>query len=159
VRARSVPWAWTGLLVAIPVAGAVVLPLMWLTDQFRYGLDADMVHLWGTRSPLWFALAIPQAGLLATPFLILAYWLVRWRRLQRRWFVVIASAVPASLLLGLNLYYAIDEALRPTRGIMPFEANSFSYLPNYLGPASIAVALCLAALTYLAFAKPAKERT
>ena len=121
---RTISWTWLGLLVAMLVAGAVFLPLMWLTDQFRYGLAADMVHLWATRSPAWFARAVPEAGLLAAPFLILAYWLVRWLRLHRRWFIAIAAAVPAVMMLGLNLYFVIGEILQPTRGVVPFEANS-----------------------------------
>ena len=154
---HTVSWTWLGFLVAILVAGAVFLPLMWLTDQFRHGLDADMVHLWATRSPAWFARAVPEAGVLAAPFLILAYWLVRWRRLRRRWFIAIAAAVPATAMLGLSLCASVGEILQPTRGVIPFEANSLTYLPNYLFPTSIAVALSAAALTYLAFAKPAKK--
>ena len=49
---RPVPWSWSGLIVAGLVAGSLLVPLMWLTDQFRRGLDADMVHLWATRTPL-----------------------------------------------------------------------------------------------------------
>lgn len=159
MSSRAVPWSWLGLLVAIPVAGVTYLPLMWLTDQFRHGLDADMVHLWATRSPTWFAIAVATIGVFASPFLILAYWLVRWRKLDRRWFVAIASAVPASLSLGPVLFFAAQEIFRPTRGVIPFETTSFTYLPNYLAPASVAVALGLAAFSYLALAKPAREDT
>lgn len=125
---------------------------MWLTDQFRYGLDADMVHLWATRTPVWFVRGIFEIGVFGTPFLILAYWVVRLRGLGRGWFFAIASIVPAAPVLGLGLYFALEEILQPTRGVTPYEASSLTYLPNYLAPVSITAAMWAAAFIYLRIA-------
>ncbi|WP_312783847.1 hypothetical protein [Brevundimonas sp.] len=129
------------------------MPLMWVTDQFRYGLDADMVHLWAEMSVLSLLYGVLGIGLVVLPVLILAYWVVRLGKLRRRWFVILVAAILSLPVLAINLYFMIDELVQPTVGVVPFEASSLTYLPNYLEPASVAVAMALAASIYLAFAK------
>ncbi|MFT4913865.1 MAG: hypothetical protein ACI9YM_002475 [Brevundimonas sp.] len=150
---RPVPWSWLGLIVAGLVVGALLVPLMWLTDQFRQGLDADMVHLWATRTPLDLVGMGVVFGLLAIPFYALTYWVVRIAKLDRVWFIVFPAIGAAGPVLGVGLYYSLAELMPPTRGVVPFEASSLSYLPNYLVPAAIALAMSLGALGFLATAR------
>ena len=66
------------------------MPLMWATDQFRYGLDADMVHLWAEMSVLSLLYSVLGIGLVVLPVLVLAYWVVRLAKLRRCWFVTVS---------------------------------------------------------------------
>jgi hypothetical protein len=150
---RAVPWSWRGLGLGALVAGAVFVPLMWMTDQFRHGLDADMVHLWADMSVLSLLYGVFGIGLVVLPVLVLAYWVVRLLKLGRRWFVILVAAILSLPVLAINLYFMIDELVQPTVGVVPFETSSLTYLPNYLAPASVAVAMAIAASIYLAFAK------
>ena len=150
---RPVPWSWSGLIVAGLVAGSLLVPLMWLTDQFRRGLDADMVHLWATRTPLDLIGMGVMFSLAAVPFHVLAWWVVRAGRLGRAWFIALAAIGAAAPVLVPALLSAFAERVTPTRGVIPFEASSLSYLPNYLVPAAIAFAMSMGALGFLAIAR------
>tara|TARA_R110002051_G_scaffold128381_1_gene202087 strand:- start:370 stop:864 length:495 start_codon:yes stop_codon:yes gene_type:complete len=150
---RSVPWSWLGLIVAGLMAGAQLVPLMWLTDQFRQGLDADMVHLWATRTLLDLTAMGVMFSLTAVPFYVLAWWVVRAGRLGGAWFIALAAIGAATPVLVPALLSALAELVTPTRGVMPFEARSLSYLPNYLVPAAIAFAMSMGARGFLAIAR------
>jgi len=150
---RAVPWTWRGLCLGALAAGAAIVPLMWVTDQFRYGLDADMVHHWAEMSVFSLLSSVLKIGLFVLPFLVVAYWVVRLGNLRRRWFVILLTAVLSLPLLAFRLSSMIYELAQPTIGVVPFEGTGLAYLPNYLAPASVAIAMALAAFIYLAFAK------
>jgi len=112
-----------------------------------------MVHLWADMSVLSLLYGVFGLGLVVLPVLVLAYWVVRLGKLRRRWFVILVAAILSLPVLAINLYFMIDELVQPTVDVVPFEASSLTYLPNYLAPASVAAAMALAAFIYLAFAK------
>lgn len=125
---------------------------MWVTYPLRYGLDFDMVHLRVEMSVLSLLFGVFGIGLVVL-VLVLAYWVVRLGKLRRRWFVILVAAMLSLPVLAIQLYFMIGELVGPTVDVVPFEEASLTYLPNYLAPASLAVAMALAASVYLNFAK------
>ncbi|TCS15398.1 hypothetical protein EV278_105135 [Caulobacter sp. BK020] len=125
---------------------------MVVTAGFRRGLDADVVPLMmRTRAWEWLAIA-GLLGLLGVPFIILAWWLAG--RLGR-WgvFPLLAAGPPVLLMFANQAYWIIDEALEPPMNIKPFEANSWTYLPNWLELAGIALSFLFAAVAYTKLAQ------
>lgn len=153
------PWSWVGFPFGGLISGASVVPLMWLTGKFRRGLDADVQAMWMFMTPVSLAFLIMVMAVFALAGLVVAYGAARLLKLGSRGFVLLAAGVFSLPVLATNLYYAVDEIFRPTVGVVRFEASSLTYLPNYLLPASIAVAMGAGALVYLAVARAKQRRS
>lgn len=143
---HSLPWSWLAALVSWPVFGCVMLPSMYFVDMFRRGLDADMVFLWATRTPLDWLVGAAQLGLIGVVVVVASFWTARLFRLRTTGFVLLAS-LPATI--GV-----LWIALQPTTLV----ADHLFYPPTWLTPASLGWSLAAAAISYVFAARSLKCR-
>ncbi|MBL0947509.1 hypothetical protein [Brevundimonas sp.] len=119
---------------------------MYLVDQTRRGLDADMNHLWATRTPLELLVWATQIGGFGVVVIALSFWLSRLLRLNRFGFVLLTSVpIPIALLLA---------GLWPSTSI----AEPYAYPPTWLFPVALWITLAAAATSYLWVADAEKAK-
>ncbi|MFN3667912.1 MAG: hypothetical protein ACK4VY_01240 [Brevundimonas sp.] len=118
---------------------------MYFVDMARRGLDADMVFIWATRTPLDWLVGALQLGLIGFFFVVASFWMARLFRLRTTGFILLAS-LPATI--GV-----LWVALQPTTLV----ANHLFYPPTWLTPASLGWSLAAAAISYVLAARQLKS--
>jgi hypothetical protein len=152
------PWSWPALAVCVPVLGLLLIASLYLVAPFKQGLDADMIPAMMRMELADIALGALQVGACGLPFVLLGLWLANRSNRPRRWFLILTPLAPAMLLFMTQAWFIVSAALEPPSGIMPFPANSWFYLPNWLTIATFAIAFWATAQTYLLMARLAGER-
>jgi hypothetical protein len=147
VKADRPPWSWIALAASALLLGAGLIVTMIVAAGFRRGLDADMVAEM-TTAPAWgFLVSGLVLGLAGAPFIVLGWWLAG--RLGRAGaFPFLVAAPPVILMFANQTYWIVEEALEPPMNITPFEANSWTYPPNWIVLAGIAAFFSFAAVAY-----------
>jgi hypothetical protein len=147
VRAGRPPWSWIALAASAVLLGAGLIVTMIVAAGFRRGLDADMVPAMMT-APAWEFLASGLVlGLAGAPFIVLGWWLAG-RSGRPGVFPVLVAAPPVILMFANQAYWIIGAALEPPMNITPFEADSWTYPPNWIVLAGIAASFSFAAVAY-----------
>jgi hypothetical protein len=126
-----------------------------LVAPFRQGLDADGVLMMSQAGLGDLTLGIVGLGGIGLPFLIVGRWLANRCARPRRLFPILSAIAPTVLMFLMQAWYIVSAALEPPMNIMPFPATSWTYPPNWLELAAIALAYIAAALIYLHVARAA----
>jgi hypothetical protein len=153
VKAATVPWSWAALVVAGVLLGMLLGVAPILIMPFRQGLDADGFPRMMQARMADLVFAIGLLGLLGLPFLVLGRWLANRSARARRNFLFLTPVTPTALMFLRQAWYIVSAAMEPPMNIMPFPANSWTYLPNWLELAAIATAFLIAASGYLRVAQ------
>ncbi len=140
------PWSWRALLAPWAVSGSLTLSSMYLIDQTRRGLDADMNHLWATRTLLDLLVGAGQIGAIGVFVVVLSFWLSRLFRLQEFGFVLLTSVPISAVFLLAGLW---------PRTLI---AEPYAYPPTWLGPIALGLTLAAAAASYLWVADAEKAK-
>jgi len=147
VKSGRPPWSWVALTVSTALLGLCLILTMFFVAGFRRGLDADGVPRMMEASASDLLMGIGLIGLIGSPFIVLGWWLAG--RLGRSGAFPVLVAAPPTILMFVNqAYWIIDEALEAPMNITPFEANSWTYPPNWLELAGIGLSFLFAALAY-----------
>lgn len=140
------PWSWRALLAPWAVSGSLTLSSMYLIDQTRRGLDADMNHLWATRTLLDLLIGAVQIGAIGLALTVLSFWLARLFKWKKRGFVLLTSLpVPLAIFWG---------QIQPSTLV----AEPYAYPPTWLGPIAFGLTLAAAAASYLWVADAEKAK-
>lgn len=155
VKADRVPWSWVALVVAGLLLGMLLCVGLILIMPFRQGLDADGFSRMMQARMVDLVVAIGLLGLVGLPFLVLGRWLANRSTRVRGNLLFLTPVAPTALMFLQQAWYIVSAAMEPPMNIMPFPANSWTYLPNWLELAAIAAAFAGAAGIYLHVARVA----
>jgi hypothetical protein len=133
----------------------VLIVGQYLVAPFRQGLDADGSIMMSQAGLGDLALGIVLLGAIGLPFLIVGRWLANRGARPHRLFPILVAAMPTGLMFLHQAWYIVSAAMEPPINIMPFPASSWTYLPNWLELAAIALPYAAAALIYLHVARAA----
>ena len=158
MRPGRLPWSWVALAVSTALLGVCLILTMFFAAGFRQGLDADGVPRMMEMSASDFLMGIGAVGLIGSPLLVIGWWLTRLLKRPGA-FLPLVAGPPVALMLANQAFWIIEAALEPPMNITPFEANSWTYPPNWLSLAGIGGSFLFAAITYtkLAYATRRSE--
>ncbi|WP_297511949.1 hypothetical protein [uncultured Caulobacter sp.] len=141
------PWSWIALAVSALLLGVCLVLTMYFVAGFRQGLDADSVFRMGEVSAPELLMGVGLIGLIGSPFIVLGWWLTRLLARERA-FPLLVAGPPVILKFAHQAYSIIEAALEPPMNITPFEANSWTYPPNWLVLIGIGASFLFAAVAY-----------
>lgn len=141
------PWSWVALAVSAVLLGLCLILTMFFVANFRQGLDADSVPRMMQASPADLLIGAGLLGLVGSPFIVIGWWLARLARRPGA-FLALVAGPPVVLMFANQAFWIIQAALEPPMNIRPFEANSWTYPPNWLTLVGIGASFLFAALAY-----------
>ncbi|HWW27159.1 MAG TPA: hypothetical protein VNZ85_14835 [Caulobacter sp.] len=146
MKAARPPWSWVALTVAALLLGVCLILATFFVASFRQGLDADGIPRMMRTTVPDLLVGIPVVGLAGSPFIVLGWWLARlsgWKA-----FPLLVAGPPVGLMFANQAFWIVEAALEPPTNIMPFEANAWTYLPNWLTLVGIGASFLFASVVY-----------
>lgn len=147
MRAGRPPWSWIALVVSVALLGLCLILTMYFVASFRQGLDADSVPRMMEASASDLLTGMGLIGLIGSPFIVIGWWLARLLKRPGA-FLLLVAGPPVALMFANQAFWIIKAALEPPMNIMPFEADSWAYPPNWLSLAGIGASFLFAAVAY-----------
>ncbi|MCY1647344.1 hypothetical protein OVA11_09835 [Caulobacter sp. SL161] len=129
------------------VLGVCLIVTTYFVAGFRQGLDADGFLRMTQASTPELLIGVGLIGLIGSLFIVLGWWLTKLSSRQGA-FPLLVAGPPVALKFAYQGFSIILAALEPPMNITPFEANSWTYLPNWLGLVGIGASFLFAAVAY-----------